>query len=119
MHRHNETDPILDFMVSILTGSSFFLSVTEYKYMYKAAVKKRNRAPQDVEEDISSRLKELSCGHGGRTPMPEIEMLEEVHAKENCVTDLHRADEAMQIQPSSSGGASSPSEEGVGQQQIV
>ena len=88
--------------------------------MYKAAVKKRNRAtPQDVEEDISSRLKELSYGHGGRTPMPEIEMLEEVHAKENFDTDVDRAAEAMQIQPSSSGGASSASEEGVGQQQIV
>lgn len=30
-------------------------------------------------EDATARLADLSYGHGGRTPMPEIEMLQEVH----------------------------------------
>jgi len=48
--------------------------------MYKGAVRKRNRAGTDDGEDIAARLQELSCGHGGRTPMPEIELLERVHS---------------------------------------
>lgn len=30
-------------------------------------------------EDIHARLADLSYGHGGRTPMPEIEMLDKIH----------------------------------------
>ena len=47
--------------------------------MYKGAVRKRNRAGTDDAEDIQIRLADLSYGHGGRTPMPEIEMLDNVH----------------------------------------
>jgi hypothetical protein len=47
--------------------------------MYKGAVRKRNRAGTEDLEDIHARLADLSYGHGGRTPMPEIEMLDKVH----------------------------------------
>lgn len=44
----------------------------EYKFMYMVAV--RDRCTDEEFHDIASRLTELSTGHGGRHPMPEIEL---------------------------------------------
>jgi len=53
------------------------LSKTEYRYIYKVAVRDRS-VEQDI-DDISFRINaEQAFGHGGRHPMPEIELTQNV-----------------------------------------
>ncbi len=71
---------------------------TEYKYIYKAAVRKRHRTTSEDVEDVTARLADLSYGHGGRTPMPEIEMLQEVQMHELPVINVTNHEEHGQAQ---------------------
>ncbi len=96
----------------------FCFQFTEYKYIYKAAVRKRHRTATEDVEDTTARLADLSYGHGGRTPMPEIEMLHEIHMHELPVINVASKEEHGQAQinrsddeASSSGSPSLESEE--------
>jgi hypothetical protein len=99
--------------------------------MYKGAVRKRNRAGTDDAEDIHARLADLSYGHGGRTPMPEIEMLDNVHdihalggAAADKVTHNDQEHHLQSVQSGDDASSSSPlsvdsDDVKVSQQQVV
>lgn len=76
---------------------------TEYKYMYKTAV--RERSTEEEMEDLSSRMTDLSFGHGGRHPMPEIELHQDINV-EREMTRLGAP--SLMNDPVPSGGLAEP-----------
>lgn len=72
---------MLGVLVLVLVEYAFCMMIDtlslhlEYKFMYMFAV--RDRCANEEMHDMTSRLAELSTGHGGRHPMPEIELPKE------------------------------------------